>query len=135
MFLWRRNKLLCLSGGATGDVVTSAVDDYNVDSRSPIGVGDKFSGNDGGWAGCGFPRAGTGTRPPDQGRGQALRLRSGTEPVPGPRSGRGQALIGEHCACSGEPRGMSSRVRLMIVLWIPAPRSGSGTSSAGMTIR
>ena len=64
---------LCLSGGTTGDVVTSAVDDYNVDSRfhgndemrdvgcgfhecgcilmwiplrSPIGVGDKFSGND-----------------------------------------------------------------------------------------
>ncbi len=23
----------------------------------------------------------------------------GTEPVLGPRSGRGQALIGEHCAC------------------------------------
>ena len=32
--------------GTTGDAVTSSVDDYNVDSRSPIGVGDKFSGND-----------------------------------------------------------------------------------------
>ena len=40
-----------------------------------------------------------------------------TEPVPG--------LIGEHCACPGEPRGMSLRVRLMIAMWIPA--------SAGMT--
>ncbi len=47
MFLWPTGQSpLCLYGGTTGDVVTSAVDDYNVGSRSPIGVGDKLSGND-----------------------------------------------------------------------------------------
>ena len=87
--------------GNHGDAVTNAVDDRNVDSR--------FRGNDemrgGLWVSAGGHRD-----PP-------LRLRSGTEPVPG--------LIGEHCACPGEPGGMSLRVRLMIVMWIPA--------SAGMT--
>ena len=50
-------------------------------------------------------------------RDPPLRLRSGAEPVHG--------LIGEHCACPGEPQGMPLRVRLMIAMWIPA--------SAGMT--
>ena len=38
MFLWRGGRPLYLSEGTTGDVVTSAVDDRNVDSR--------FCGND-----------------------------------------------------------------------------------------
>ena len=62
MFLWPTGQALCLSGGTTGDVVTSAVDDCTVDSR--------FRGNDemrgGLWVSAGGHRD-----PP-------LRLRSGT---------------------------------------------------------
>ena len=64
MFLWRRGKPLCLSGTATGDVVTIAVDDRNVDSR--------FRGNDENRGGL-WVSAGGHRDPP-------LRLRSGTGP-------------------------------------------------------
>ena len=71
----------------------------------------RFRGNDGIWGGCGFSRAGTGTRPYDCGRGMP---RTTTE-------GLSLRLF------PGEPR-----VRLMIVMWIPAPRSGSGSGNDGL---